>query len=256
MESADRIKAYFDKISPFFDGWIKILQEKIYDYVTLKNLKQYLPEDKNSLILDAGGGTGRWSIPLAMAGYKIVLCDISEGMLNKAKENILRENLSDKVFLIAENLISLSFNDEIFDFIICEDGPISISDSQAVLKELYRVLKPTGKIWACVLGRYSLGLRRIEKNISEALNLLNNDLDYIKYKGLEKNRVFDPDELKELMQYTGFKVINLYGNRIITPLVKEIDDALYDELKDIELKLSREQSILGSGEYLQIVAGK
>ncbi|MBW1710398.1 MAG: methyltransferase domain-containing protein [Deltaproteobacteria bacterium] len=38
-------------------------------------------------------------------------------------------------------MTNLSFQDETFDFVLCEDGPISISDSKQVVRELVRVLK-------------------------------------------------------------------------------------------------------------------
>ena len=87
-EPIDRIKTFFDNISPHFDNWTEILQERVYGYVTWEHLKKYIPENKNALILDAGGGTGRWAIPLAKIGYKVILCDISKGMLRQAESKI------------------------------------------------------------------------------------------------------------------------------------------------------------------------
>ena len=84
-EPIKRIKALFNNISPHFDNWTRILQERVYGYVTWEHLKKYIPENKNSLILDAGGGTGRWAIPLEKIGYRVILCDISKGMLNQAE---------------------------------------------------------------------------------------------------------------------------------------------------------------------------
>ncbi|MBC8461594.1 MAG: methyltransferase domain-containing protein [Deltaproteobacteria bacterium] len=77
-----------------------------------------------------------------------------EGMLNQAEGKIQKEGLSDRIELKEEDLTDLSFPDQTFNFVLCEDGPISISDSQKVVSELARVLKKNGKIWACVVGRY------------------------------------------------------------------------------------------------------
>jgi len=43
------------------------------------------------LILDAGGGPGRYTIELARRGYQVVLLDISEGELELAKTHIKSE---------------------------------------------------------------------------------------------------------------------------------------------------------------------
>jgi ubiquinone/menaquinone biosynthesis C-methylase UbiE len=263
VERIESIKNLFDNISPYFDSWAEVFQEKVYEYVTWKHLKKHIPEDKNSLILDAGGGTGRWAIPLAKMGYSVILCDISKGMLKQAEKNIDVEKLSDKIVLKEEDLTDLSFPDQLFDFVLCEDGPISISDSQKVIRELRRVLKKGGKLWACVLGRYPFALAKVKTNSKEALKLIKRELNYISYKGLEKNRVFSPKEIQNLLQENGIEVIELYGNRIVAPLLSskirtmtEYDDEFYSEIRDLELHLSEEPSLLGLSEYLQIVGRK
>jgi len=262
-EPIKRIKALFNNISPHFDNWTGILQERVYGYVTWEHLKKYIPENKNSLILDAGGGTGRWAIPLAKIGYRVVLCDISKGMLNQAEGKIQEEGLSDRIELKEEDLTDLSFPDQTFNFVLCEDGPISISDSQKVVSELGRVLKKNGKIWACVVGRYPLALAKVEMNPEEALKLSKSQINYTPYKGIKSNRVFNPKELQNLFQQNGIEVIRVYGNRIVTSLLPQkiqtmtdYDDKFFSDIRDIELHLSEEPSLLGMAEYLQIVGRK
>ena len=262
-DSIESIKTLFDNISPYFDNWTDVFQEKVYGYVTWEHLKKYIPKDRNSLILDAGGGTGRWAIPLAKMGYSVTLCDISEGMLEQAKKNIDKEKLSNKITLKEEDLTDLSFHDQTFDFVLCEDGPISISDSQKVVRELGRVLEKDGKMWACVVGRYPLALARAETNSEEALKLSTGELSYTSYKGIENSRVFSPKELQSLFQENGIEVIKLLGNRIVPPLLssevqlmKDFDDKFFSEIRDLELHLSEEPSLLGLAEYLQIVGKK
>ena len=145
----------------------------------------------------------------------------------------------------------------------CQDGPISISDSDKVVRELGRVLKNNGKIWACVLGRYPLALSKVEMDSEEALKLCKRELNYIPYKGLERSRVFSPVELQNLFQQNGIEVIKQYGNRIVTPLLSpetqamtKYDEKFFSEIKSMELYLSEEPAILGYAEYLQIVGIK
>ena len=262
-EPIERIKSLFNEISPYFDSWLETLQGKVYGYVTWEHLKKYLPEDKDSLILDAGGGTGRWSLPLAKMGYSMILCDISQGMLKQAENKIHKEGLSDKVKIQEEDLTKLSFADQTFDFVLCEDGPISISDSQKVVGELVRVLKMKGKIWASVLGRYPLALAKVKTDTEKGLKMCKCELNYAPYKGIKKSRIFDPHELQSLFQQSGIKVIKVYGNRIAVRLLPEemqttanFDDTFFSKLAEMELYLSEVPSISGTGEYLQIVGEK
>lgn len=259
-ESIERIKSLFDEISPSFDSWLHLLQGRVYGYVTWEHLKKYLPENRNSLILDAGGGTGRWTIPLAKMGYKVILCDISQGMLTQAKSKIIKENLLDRVRIVEEDLTNLSFPDEMFDFVLCEDGPISISDSQKITRELGRVLREGEKIWASVLGRFPLALAELNTNPHKALKLSKSEINYAPYKGIKRSRVFNPQEIQDLFQKSDIEVIKVYGNRtVIRSLPQEIqtmtsyDEDFFSEIATLELHLSEEPSLLGMAEYLQIV---
>jgi len=59
---------------------------------TFKYLKKYLP--KKGLILDAGGGPGRYTVELAKSGYNVVLLDLVAANLDFAKkENQTRKSL-------------------------------------------------------------------------------------------------------------------------------------------------------------------
>jgi len=67
---------------------------EIYDHITWdKTIKPYLSDDRDALILDAGGGTGKWTIPITGLGYRVTLTDISEGMLKVAKQKLAKANL-------------------------------------------------------------------------------------------------------------------------------------------------------------------
>ncbi|HPD60131.1 MAG TPA: class I SAM-dependent methyltransferase, partial [Thermodesulfobacteriota bacterium] len=141
-----------------------------FGYVTRKHLQQFLPADKNALILDAGGGTGRWTQFLAEMGYRVMLCDISSGMLAQAEKKLREENLLDNVEIRIEDIASLSFESERFDFVMCEDGPFSITpETEKAAAELTRVLKGGGIIWTGGVGRYPGGIARTKNRPGKRL---------------------------------------------------------------------------------------
>jgi ubiquinone/menaquinone biosynthesis C-methylase UbiE len=134
----EHIKALFDQLlQDYEDVYLQSLDAKVFGYVTGNHLQEFLPNDKNAIILDAGGGTGRWTRPLAKMGYQVVLCDISSGMLAQAEEKPREENSLDKVEIRVEDIASLSFGNALFDFVMCEDGPFSITpDTEKAAEEL------------------------------------------------------------------------------------------------------------------------
>ena len=58
--------------------------------VTWRFLQKYLPP--RGVILDVGGGPGRYSLELCRAGYEVVLLDLSAGLLALAKEKFESES--------------------------------------------------------------------------------------------------------------------------------------------------------------------
>jgi ubiquinone/menaquinone biosynthesis C-methylase UbiE len=123
-----------------FDRWYKTFKGAVGHYVDWELLKEYLPQNRDAKILDAAGGTGRITLPLAKMGYSVTLCDISPEMIYVAKQKILKEGVSDKVKLSECDICNLPFPDESFDFVLCWYGMTEAA------KELIRVTKKGGRI--------------------------------------------------------------------------------------------------------------
>ena len=91
----------------------------------MRSLEKYLP--KKGLILDAGGGPGRYTIELARKGYDMVLLDITPKMLKLARRKIRNAEIQEKIKQIVEgSIVDLSmFDNETFDGVLCLGGPLS-----------------------------------------------------------------------------------------------------------------------------------
>ncbi len=57
--------------------------------VTMHYLQRYLPSE--GLILDAGGGPGRYAIELCRQGREVVLCDLAPGNIELARAQFASE---------------------------------------------------------------------------------------------------------------------------------------------------------------------
>ena len=74
---------------------------------TLHFLEEHLPP--KGLVLDAGGGPGRYTIELARKGYEVVLLDMTPANLAFARRQIRRAKVQDKIVNIAEgSIVNLS----------------------------------------------------------------------------------------------------------------------------------------------------
>ena len=135
---------YHNKIAQKYDESYTVTFWKFYHDLTWKYIQRFLPENINkSLILDAGGSTGIWSIKIAKLGYNIILTDISKGMLSVAKQKIEEENLTSKIQIVESDIINMpEFENDTFDLILAEGDPISYcSNPESAVSELSRVCK-------------------------------------------------------------------------------------------------------------------
>ena len=92
----------------------------------------------DSLLLDAGGGTGRVAAALRGMVREVVVADVSGGMLRRAAGKELAA-----VCAPAESLPFPSGN---FDRVIMVDALHHVLDQRQTARELWRVLAPGGRI--------------------------------------------------------------------------------------------------------------
>jgi len=127
---------------------------------TMHFLKKYLP--KKGLILDAGGGPGRYTIELAKMGYDVVLLDLTPKLLDIAREQITKAKVTSKVTQIVEGSVDdLSmFGDNAFDAVVCLGGSLGHlvlqKRRQKAIDELVRVATYEAPIFVSVIGRLAV----------------------------------------------------------------------------------------------------
>jgi ubiquinone/menaquinone biosynthesis C-methylase UbiE len=140
--------------------WRRLIKDPFHKLefdTTMRFLKKYLP--KKGLILDAGGGPGRYTIELAKLGYDIVLLDFTPRNLEFAKRKIKKEKVQGKVKDIIEGSITdlSKFKDKTFDAVLCLGGPLSHvhPEKQRVkaVSELIRVAKKNSPVFISVMGK-------------------------------------------------------------------------------------------------------
>ena len=93
---------------------------------------------------DGGAGCGRFSILLAKQGIHVTHFDISQPMIDKAKEIAEREGVSDRITFVKGALEDLSvYADASFDLVMSFDAPISYTypNQEKVISELVRIAK-------------------------------------------------------------------------------------------------------------------
>jgi ubiquinone/menaquinone biosynthesis C-methylase UbiE len=208
--NADRIRRSWDKNAATFDEWAETFSGAVQQHVDWELLKGYLPQDKDSKILDAAGGTGRITLPLAKMGYSVTLCDISPRMLDVARQKLLKEGVLDRVKITECDVRRLRFIDETFDFVLCWGQSWMIE----ALKELVRVLKKGGRISMLVGNRCTAAIDMFVKKPSSALALLRSEESCV-YYGRDKDVVVSVDEARQVFEEEGVRVIDVHARGML-----------------------------------------
>ena len=108
---------------PKYDSWEKIYQKNPLDTlgwelgkprpVLVELLKNKIIQKGKTLDVCCGAGTN--SIYLAKKGFSVVAIDISLTAIHYAKKELKKEKLP--IDFILENFVSLSFKQNVFDFV-------------------------------------------------------------------------------------------------------------------------------------------
>ena len=115
------------------------------------NPQGFVELKKGEVVLDLGCGAGLdlyFYAKVVGEKGKVYGLDISEDMVNKAKQNMELVGIKNAEISVGES-DNLSFNDNFFD-VVASNGIYNLSpDKEAVMREVYRVLKPGGRTVFC-----------------------------------------------------------------------------------------------------------
>ena len=158
--NSDRIAEEVRRYYRNYDEWHRLTKapfQAMEFETTLRFLKRHLPS--RGLILDAGGGPGRYTIQMSRLGYDVVLLDFTKEHLDTARREVRRARVERRVREMCQGSIEdLSrFDEESFDAVLCLGGPLNhILRKRGRLKaigELVRVAKRGAPIFISVISR-------------------------------------------------------------------------------------------------------
>lgn len=123
---------------------------QMFDLFEKSVVLSYLPQSpKGVKVLDAGAGSGRFTIEIAKKGFDVVSCDYSEAMLGIIRSKITALNLTKRVLLSKQDITQMTFEDNEFDYICSLRVMVNldtVENEVKALNELIRVCRPGGKV--------------------------------------------------------------------------------------------------------------
>lgn len=261
-------------IASFYDEGLHAEHQRLEEHqlewsLSWRILDQHLPP--KGRVLDVGASTGRYSLELARRGHEVIALDLSAGVLNKARELVESEGLTDRVrFVVADARDLAGIEDASIDAVLMM-GPlyhlVEQADRRLAVREANRVLKTGGVLFSAFLSRLGvLGdlMRRSPAWIEDEVHVRS----YLDRGMRPKNspaggfrgyfaRV---SEIAPLHESEGFATQTLAG---VEPVISAHDES-FNQLPpaqraswlDVLEEVCMEDSILGASRHLLYVGTK
>lgn len=152
-------------------------------------ISDWLPGGTGEKLLELGCGPGKYVAMLSTLGYQITGVDPLEFPTWK----MLREKTSAEL-LPRVHAEQLPFPDDSFDHAVCLGALLYFDDPERALREMYRVVKPGGKIIIRTVNTDNLYTRRTGKKLDPA-----------------SKHLYTLAELTDLLERCGFRACRAFA---------------------------------------------
>lgn len=188
-------------------------------------------------ILELGCGTGNITLQLLEKGYEVVGIDISEEMLEIAREKT--QHFGDKIILLAQDITKLDFDVYEIDCVVMANDTFNYITDKNKIKKLLEYLHPRLKVGGQLIFDISsyhklkntLGNNVFGESFEDMAFLWENYFDeaseqvtmeiniFSKQAGLYKRetethiqKAYHTNEIEKILQDIGYRNIRIYGD--------------------------------------------
>jgi len=263
-----KVEKYYDSITK--GEWARLERHKIEFDITKRYLLEYT--DKDSKILDVGGGPGRYSIYLKKQGHEVSLLDLSSENIKLAKIKAKEANVKLDNYIHAN---AMDLSEKVsgkFDVILCM-GPlyhlVEENDRIKVIQECMKKLNEGGTLFVSFISAYAPIIDFIKKYPENIIGYKEKLLNYIKdgrnivsdeNPGFTTAYFIDPKEIENFMNkfnlhkkvITGIEGLIAQSEDKVNSLSKEA----YKEWIDLIYKTSTNPITWASCEHFLYIGKK
>ena len=146
-EKAGFAKGVFDSVASRYDIMNDLMSGGLHRVWKRFTIDQAAVKSGHK-VLDLAGGTGDLALAFApLVGDKgeVVLADINYAMLEQGRRRLIDAGVAGNLSIAQVDAENLPFDDASFDRVTIAFGLRNVTDKDAALQSIYRVLKPGGK---------------------------------------------------------------------------------------------------------------
>ena len=217
-QKVDRVREVFDSVSSKYDVMNDLMSLGLHR-IWKRFATGLCGVRSGEQVLDLAAGTGdltRLLVRRAGPTGRVVMSDINRSMLEQGRDRLLDQGITAGVELLQANAEHLPLADNSFDCIIIGFGLRNVTDKQAALTEMHRVLKPGGR---ALILEFSKPISPLQKPYDiysfKILPLLGKLIakDADSYRYLAESIRMHPDQqtLKGMMEQAGLSRCHYYN---------------------------------------------
>ncbi len=173
-----------------------------YQYINGLALVKKLNLSSRHKVLDVGCGTGRLTLKLAGNVDHITGIDPSIQRIEVARRKFTKMNLGNVTFELGSSDDIGRYGEDVFDVVYLNAVFHWINDKEEALNNIYRVLKPGGKLGICTGDKdHSFTVKIVAKEVLRRAEIIDEGADF----STPVNTV----ELHSLLRKSGFRIIEI-----------------------------------------------
>ena len=215
----ERVRGVFDSVAPRYDLMNDVMSgglHRLWKRFTIA--KTGLRPGQQAL--DVAAGSGDLALGLARrvgAKGRVVVTDINAAMLAEGRDRLLNAGIAGNVEYVLADAEALPFADASFHCVTIGFGLRNVTDKDAALASLFRVLKPGGRLLVLEFSKAHLGpLAPLYELYSFQVlprfgELFVGDAASYRYLAESIRRHPDQETLKGMMERQGFERCEYYN---------------------------------------------
>jgi SAM-dependent methyltransferase len=197
-------------------------------------------------VLDVGGGSGMFAVPLARLGHDVTVVDPSADALATLRRRADTAGVGERVRgvqgdgdLLHEVLPDIDGTDgRGYDLALCHSVLEVVDDPAVTLREIARALRPGGQVSIATANRAGAVLARaVSGHPVEALALLQGR-DPAPGRAVPARRRFSPEDLLALVEGAGLRPGGWRGVSVVADLLESTSGADPQAVRDLEIALA------------------
>ena len=208
-------------------------------------------------IVDIGGGTGGFAVPLAQLGHRVEVIDPSPDALAALDRRAREADVADRVTGQQGDLADLATLVDEADLVLCHGVLDVVDDPAAGLATIASVLRPGGHLSLLVAQRHAAVVARAMAGHFQAARDLLDDPSGGRAAGRSGHR-FTLEELSPLLEAAGLVATTIHGVRVFADLVPgslvDLEPGATAALVDLESAVATRADYLPLATQLHVLA--